>query len=66
MIMVPYIDPNVRHCGVSELRKLNAAKLKDMQGAVVIQDNGEPVAVIVSYETFLAIQSGVKEVKAET
>lgn len=56
---IPFIDPNVKHCGVSELRKLNAEKLRDVQGAIVIQDNGEPLAIIVSYETYLLIQSKI-------
>lgn len=56
---IPRIDPNVKYCGVSELRKLNAAKLREMPSAIVIQENGEPIAVIVSYETFLKMQEGL-------
>lgn len=54
--MIPKIDPLVRHVGVSYLRKLNASVLRNLQGAMVICDNSEPLAVIVSYETFLRIQ----------
>ena len=53
---IPKIDPNVRHVGVSYLRKLNASQLRQLDGAIVICDNSEPLAVIVSYETFLRIQ----------
>lgn len=55
----PRIDPNVKYCGVSKLRELNADKLRELSGALVIQDNNEPLAVIVSYETFLLVQSKI-------
>lgn len=54
--MIPTIDPQVKHVGISHLRKLNADILRNLQGALVICDNSEPIAVIVSYETFLRIQ----------
>lgn len=54
--MIPRIDPAVRHVGVSYLRKLNASQLRQLEGAIVICDNSEPLAVIVSYETFMRIQ----------
>lgn len=57
---IPYIDPRVRHVGVSKLRELNATKLKEMgQGndeTLVIQDNDTPLAVLLTYERFLVIQ----------
>jgi hypothetical protein len=56
---IPRIDPSIKHCGVSELRKLNASRLREMPPAIVIQENDEPIAVIVSYETFLLMQSKI-------
>ena len=55
----PRIDPNVKYCGVSKLRELNSDKLRELPGALVIQENNEPIAVIVSYETFLLMQSRI-------
>jgi hypothetical protein len=55
--MIPHIDPDVKYWGVSRLRKLNSKTLRELPSAVVIQDNGRPLAVIVSYEMFLRIQS---------
>jgi len=54
---IPRIDPNVKYCGVSELRKLNSEKLRELPAALVVLDNGEPLAVIVSFEVFLKMQA---------
>lgn len=54
--MIPTIDPQVKHVGVSHLRKLNADTLRSLEGALVICENSEPLAVIVTYEMFLRIQ----------
>lgn len=62
--MIPTIDPQVKHVGISHLRKLNADTLRNLQGALVICDNSEPIAVIVSYETFLRIQSTERKLSA--
>lgn len=56
---IPRIDPDVKYRGVSELRKLNAETLRELKSALVIQGNGDPVAVIVSFETYLRIQSEI-------
>jgi hypothetical protein len=53
---IPIIDPNVRHVGVSKLRELNATKLKENDQTLVIQDNDNPLAVLLSYERYLIIQ----------
>ena len=57
---IPYIDPRVRHVGVSKLRELNATKLKEMghgnEETLVIQDNDTPLAVLLTYERFLRMQ----------
>jgi len=58
---IPRIDPNVKYAGVSELRKLNANKLREMPSAIVIQDNNEPIAVIVRFEMFLKMQEGLED-----
>lgn len=53
---IPIIDPNVKHIGVSKLRGLNATKLKEGNLTFVIQENDNPLAVLVSYEKYLIIQ----------
>jgi PHD/YefM family antitoxin component YafN of YafNO toxin-antitoxin module len=54
---IPIIDPSVKHVGVSKLRELNATKLKEQNDeTLVIQDNDQPLAVLLSYENYLIIQ----------
>jgi len=62
--VIPYIDPNVEHVGVSRLRKLNADKLRNNQKALVIQENDTPLAVLLSYEQFLCMQKQIQSVLA--
>lgn len=54
--MIPTIDPQVKHVGVSYLRRLNANNLRDLSGAIVLCENSEPLAVIVSVETYFRLQ----------
>lgn len=59
---VPYIDPNVKHVGVSKLRTLNATALRHFENALVIQDNDTPLAVLLTYDQFLAMQAQLQSV----
>lgn len=52
----PVIDTTIKHVGVSKLRELNAATLKDTEDTYVIQDNNTPLAVLLRYEKFLVMQ----------
>ena len=61
MASVPYIDPTVEHVGVSRLRKLNASNLRQFDKALVIQDNDKPLAVLLKYDHFLAMQERIRE-----
>lgn len=54
--MIPHIDPRIGYRGVSELRRLNANTLRQIEGLIVIQDNGDPVVVIVPFGLYLEIQ----------
>jgi PHD/YefM family antitoxin component YafN of YafNO toxin-antitoxin module len=58
----PTIDPTVRHIGVSKLRGLNADKLRETEETFVIQDNDKPLAVLLTYDKFLAMQEKIKSV----
>jgi hypothetical protein len=58
---IPRIDPNVRYVGVSELRKLNSDKLRQLPSAIVIQDNGEALAIILPMSTFLRMQDLIQQ-----
>ena len=51
-----YVNPNVRTVGVSKLRSLNATQLRDIDKTIVIQENDQPLAVLVKYEDFMAMQ----------
>ena|ERR1700732_1081238 len=61
--VAPYIDPNVQYVGVSKLRGLSASKISDMRNTLVIQDNDTPLAVLVRYEQYLAIQEQFESLK---
>lgn len=52
----PHIDPHVKHIGVSKLRGLNADKLRSTDDTFVIQENDTPLAVLLTYDRFLAMQ----------
>ncbi|HYB96499.1 MAG TPA: hypothetical protein VEC39_16115 [Vicinamibacterales bacterium] len=53
---IPMIDPSVKHIGVSKLRGLNADKLRETEDTFVIQENDKPLAVLLTYDKFLAMQ----------
>lgn len=57
---LPYVDPNVEHVGISHLRKLNAAMLRENEKTLVIRDKNTPVAVLLTYEAFLDYQREMK------
>jgi len=57
---IPYLDPSVQHVGVTKLRSLNVAQLRDMEKTLVIQDNDKPLAVLLKYEHFMAIQERLR------
>ncbi len=57
---IPTIDPQVKYVGVSKLRELNAAKLREnAEYTYVLQDNETPVAVLLSYDMYLSIQEQI-------
>jgi hypothetical protein len=55
-VSIPYLDPSVQHVGISRLRALNVTQLRDLDKTLVIQDNDKPLAVLLKYEHFMAIQ----------
>jgi hypothetical protein len=52
----PYIDERVEHVGITRLRSLNVSSLRDNEKTLVIQDNDKPLAVLLPYEQFMAMQ----------
>lgn len=54
---VPVIDPTVRYVGVSKLRELKADKLRSLDQTLVIQDDEQPLAVVLSYDQFMEMQN---------
>ena len=52
-----YINPNVRTVRVSKLRSLSASKLRGMdKTTLIIQENDQPLAVLLNYDEYLAMQ----------
>ena len=58
-VSIPYVDPSVQHVGISKLRALNVTQLRALDKTLVIQDNDEPLAVLLKYEHFLAMQEKI-------
>ena len=59
-VSIPYLDPSVQHVGVSRLRALNIEQLRDLDKTLVIQDNDKPLAVLLRYEHFMAMQEQIR------
>jgi hypothetical protein len=51
----------VQHVGISKLRALNVAQLRALDKTLVIQDNDKPLAVLLKYEDFLAMQEKIPD-----
>jgi hypothetical protein len=60
-VAVPYLDPSVQHVGISRLRAFNVTQLGELDKTLVIQDNDKPLAVLMRYENFMAMQEGAKQ-----
>lgn len=58
---IPYLDPSVQHVGISRLRALNVTQLAELDTTLVIQDNDKPLAVLLKYEHFLAMQEMIAD-----
>jgi hypothetical protein len=56
-VSIPYLDPDVQHVGISRLRALNVTQLSELDKTLVIQDNDKPLAVLLKYEQFMAMQN---------
>ena len=59
-VSIPYLDPNVLHVGVTKLRAMNIEQLRDLDKTLVIQDNDKPLAVLLRYEHFMAMQERMR------
>jgi hypothetical protein len=57
-VSIPYLDPSVQHVGISRLRALNVSQLDALDKTLVIQDNDRPLAVLIRYKNFMAMQEG--------
>ncbi len=58
---IPFVDPAVDHVGVSKLRTLNASNLSKIDKMLVIQDNDTPLAVLLNFDQYMAIQNKLQE-----
>jgi translation initiation factor IF-3 len=59
-VSIPYLDPSVQHVGISKLRALNVTQLRNLDKTLVIQDNDKPLAVLLKYEHFMAMQEQLR------
>jgi hypothetical protein len=57
-VSIPYLDPSVQHVGISRLRAFNVSQLAELDKTLVVQDNDKPLAVLVKYSNFMAMQEG--------
>ncbi len=57
-VSIPYLDPSVQHVGISRLRAFNVTQLAELDKTLVIQDNDRPLAVLMKYGNFMAMQDG--------
>jgi hypothetical protein len=62
-VSLPYVDPSVQHVGVTKLRSLNVTQLRELDKTLVIQDNDKPLAVLLRYEHFMAMQEKIQNVE---
>ncbi|MGA8617991.1 MAG: hypothetical protein WB660_05660 [Candidatus Sulfotelmatobacter sp.] len=51
--------------GISRLRALNVTQLRELDKTLVIQDNDKPLAVLLKYEHFLAMQEKILKCEGE-
>ena len=63
-VSIPYLDPTVQHVGISKLRALNVTQLRELDKTLVIQDNDKPLAVLLKYEHFMAMQEQIRAKEA--
>ena len=54
-----FATASVQHVGISRLRALNVTQLRELDKTLVIQDNDKPLAVLLKYEHFLAMQEKI-------
>lgn len=53
---IPYIDPDVEWVGTTTFRSFNAETMKDLKRTYVVQVDNKPAAVVMPYETYMALQ----------
>lgn len=58
----PDVDPRIHAIGVSKLRVMTAAALRKISGELyILQERDEPVAVLLNYQDYLALQDRKRE-----
>lgn len=58
-VSIPYLDPSVHHVGISRMRALNVTQLRELDKMLVIHDSDKPIAVVLKYEHFMAMQEKI-------
>ena len=61
---VPYVDPDVEFVETDRLKELSASrKLRRLRKTCVIQEDGSPLAVLMPFRTFMAVQETINELE---
>ena len=61
MVNIPTIDPTVKHVTVGQMRRVLVEDLP--RRTLVVTEDAEPLAVLLPYETFLAMQEEIADLK---
>jgi hypothetical protein len=52
---IPYVNPDIKHVGVSTMRQMDSQFLRDLKHPIVIGID-KPLAVLIPYQVFMEIQ----------
>lgn len=64
-MLSPFIDPQVEHVGASRMRHWNGKFLKSMTKTYVIQDGSTPIGVLLRFDTYMLMQSTIRNLEHE-
>lgn len=53
---IPVVDDRIKHVGVNTLRRLNTQALRDLKEMLVVQFEGEAIAVLLPYQMYMELQ----------
>jgi hypothetical protein len=57
---IPFFDRDTEHVPVSKVRYMNTAQMRELDHAILIHAIEGPVAVLVSYSSWLDLQEAIE------